>query len=104
VAATGLMRLPLLSTPRCWRLFTRIVSLLPWVARRATRLGQLHREGPAPPAAPMTSTCCPAWTSPSSRSAWRAANPEMGTAPACSKPRVVGSGAKWSSGAQASSA
>ena len=48
MAATGLMRLPLLSTPRCWRLFTRIVSLLPWVARSATRLGQLHREGPLP--------------------------------------------------------
>mgnify|MGYP003287368750 CR=1 FL=1 len=104
MAATGLMRLPLLSTPRCWRLFTRIVSLLPWVARRATRLGQLHREGPAPPRRPDDQHLLPRLDLSSSRSAWRAANPEMGTAPACSKPRVVGSGAKWSSGAQASSA
>jgi hypothetical protein len=46
VAATGLMRLPLPSTPRCWRRFTRIVSLLPWLARSATRLGRWRPASP----------------------------------------------------------
>jgi hypothetical protein len=46
VAATGLMRLPLLSTPRRWWLFTRIVSLLPWVARSATRLVRWRPASP----------------------------------------------------------
>jgi hypothetical protein len=47
---------------------------------------------PTPPAAPMTSTSCPAWTWPTSRSAWRAAKPEMGTAAACATERFDGFG------------
>ena len=43
---------------------------------------------PTAPAAPMTRTCWPAWTSPTSRTAWRAANPEMGTTAASSKLRA----------------
>jgi hypothetical protein len=38
----------------------------------------------------MITTFCPGWTPPVSRSAWRAANPEMGTAAACSKLRLAG--------------
>jgi hypothetical protein len=59
---------------------------------------------PTPPAAPMTSTVCPGWTAPSSRTAWRAAKPEMGTAAACSKLRLAGMGTRWSSGTLAYSA
>jgi hypothetical protein len=59
---------------------------------------------PTAPAAPMTRTCCPGWTSPLSRTAWSAANPEMGTTAACSKLRLAGLAAKWSSPAQAYSA
>src|SRR5512132_2037934 len=40
----------------------------------------------------MTSTSCPAWTWPTSRSAWRAAKPEMGTAAACATERFDGFG------------
>src|SRR5918993_1949213 len=59
---------------------------------------------PTAPAAPMTRTCCPGWTSPTSRTPWSAANPEMGTTAASSKLRAAGLAAKWSSPAQAYSA
>ena len=59
---------------------------------------------PTAPAAPMTRTCWPGWTSPTSRTPWRAANPEIGTTAACSKLRAAGLAAKWSSEAQAYSA
>jgi hypothetical protein len=45
---------------------------------------------PTPPAAPMTSTFCPGWTLPASRTAIRAVPPEVGTAAACSKLRFAG--------------
>jgi hypothetical protein len=67
-------------------------------------LASCTANDPTPPAAPMTKTRCPGWTSPTSRSACRAAKPEMGTAAACSKERFEGFGAKWSSPAQAYSA
>jgi hypothetical protein len=59
---------------------------------------------PTPPEAPMTTTCWPGWTPPVSRSAWRAANPEMGTAAASSELRLVGFRASWLSGTEADSA
>src|SRR5215211_6114064 len=59
---------------------------------------------PTPPEAPMTTTCWPGWTPPVSRSAWRAANPEIGTAAACSKLRLAGFCASWPWGTEAYSA
>ncbi len=40
---------------------------------------------PTPPDAPMTSTVCPAWTRPWSRTACSAVSAEIGTDAACSK-------------------
>ena len=52
---------------------------------------------PTPPAAPLTRTCCPGSRRPWSRSAWRAVQPAMGTAAACSKVTSGGFTAKSSS-------
>src|SRR5512132_3803245 len=59
---------------------------------------------PTPPDAPMITTFCPGLTPPVSRTAWRAANPEIGTAAACSKVRLAGLGASWLLGTEAYSA
>src|SRR5919204_5797979 len=59
---------------------------------------------PTPPEAPMITTVCPGRTPPVSRSAWRAANPEIGTAAACSKVRLGGFNASWLLGTDAYSA
>jgi hypothetical protein len=59
---------------------------------------------PTAPAAPMIRTFWSGWTSPTSRTAWRAANPEMGTTAASSKLSAAGLPANWSSLAQAYSA
>jgi hypothetical protein len=70
----------------------------------AERLGQLDRERPDAAGGPDDQDPLPAWISPTSRRPWRAARPEMGTAAACSKPRLAGMGTSWSSGTEAYSA
>src|SRR4029453_15241724 len=82
---------------------------LPWRARAgvgARRGGGDPGWGrpPPPPAPPMARARRPGWIWPTSRSAWRAANPEMGTTPACSKLTPAGLCARWSAGAVADSA
>src|SRR5437764_5653156 len=47
---------------------------------------------PTPPAAPLTSTRCPARTAPTSRIPRRAVAPAIGTAAACPKVRLTGLG------------
>ena len=48
---------------------------------------------PTPPEAPLISTFCPAWSSPLSRSPWRAVIAAIGTAAACSNVMFAGFGA-----------
>src|SRR3954467_10668364 len=59
---------------------------------------------PTPPDAPVIRTCCPVWTRPWSRTAWRAARAETGTAAAWSKDSLAGLGASLSGRARAYSA
>src|SRR6266496_3488979 len=59
---------------------------------------------PTPPAAPLTSTRCPARTAPTSRIPRRAVPPAIGTAAACSKVRLTGLGTSLSASACAYSA
>ena len=59
---------------------------------RAEHLGQLHRERPTPPAAPIIKTFWLGCSFPVARRACRAVRPEMGTAAACSKLRLAGLG------------
>src|SRR6266568_119396 len=59
---------------------------------------------PTPPDAPLIRTFCPGCTFPTSRSAWRAASAEVGTAAACSNVRLTGLSASLSFPAHAYSA
>ena len=54
---------------------------------RSIGLGELPREGPTAPPAPLIRTVCPAWTRPSSRTCCTASDPDVGTAAACSNVR-----------------
>lgn len=59
---------------------------------------------PTPPAAPITSTCCPGCTLPTSRTACSAVTPETGATAACSKEMFAGLRARRSCEAAAYSA
>src|SRR5215470_7184321 len=59
---------------------------------------------PTPPDAPMINTDCPAWILPTSRSPFKAVQPEVGTDPACSMVRFAGLGASLATSAHAYSA
>src|SRR3954467_9846031 len=59
---------------------------------------------PTPPDAPTIRTCCPVWTRPWSRTAWRAVSAETGTAAAWSRDSFAGLGASLSGRAREYSA
>src|SRR5215218_809504 len=86
------------------RTISRLLVLHTPVTSAPNALASWTAKLPTPPEAPMTTTVCPGWTPPVSRSAWRAANPEIGTAAACSKVRLPGFSASWPSGTEAYSA
>src|SRR2546428_7349563 len=71
---------------------------------RPEGFGELHRERPTPPDAPVISTFCPGRIRPWSRRPWRAVVAEIAMTAACSKLRVAGLMANLSSPAHAYSA